>query len=286
MSTATDHNPGIVLVLGASGAVGQGLVGELGRAGSTVLAVSRRPPEHSEPGVIWYQHDLADGPLACQASTLFSAGPLNLAVNQVEAMRGLGRVVALSSASLYFKGDASEASERDGSEQAVMARLLNAERRLQALCERRSIPLTVFRPAMIYGGGTDRNVERLADLMGRLPVVPVAGRGRRHPVHAEDLAGVMVEAVSRGVTGTLALGGGETLDYVSMLDRIARARGLSPRILRLPAWMLTATAAAARPLGLLRDIRPAMLRRQSRDLLVDDGPARRQLGWAPRTFQP
>lgn len=38
--------------------------------------------------------------------------------------------------------------------------------------------------------------------------------------------------------------------------------------------------------GRLTDIKPAMIRRQAMDLVVDDTPAREQLGWNPRPFRP
>ncbi len=270
----------VVLVLGASGPTGRQLLPLLTGGSGRVMAVSRKPPESAESGTMWFQHDLAEGPLDCQASTLISAGPLRHAAEQAEAMTGLGRVVALSSASLLFKS-----KSPDRQEQGLIDELADAEKRLAAHCEKRQIPLTLFRPAMIYGPG-DANVERLADLMRRLPFVPVGGRGRRHPVHAGDLAEIMLRAVSTGIEGTFALGGGETLDYVSMLERIARARKFHGRVVRLPAWLMVGVLRMAHPAGRLKDIRPEMIRRQSRDLLVDDQPARELLGWAPGNFRP
>lgn len=280
MSRASGSSPPVVLVLGASGPTGQALLPLLAQSGGQILAVSRTPPTATVEGVLWFQHDLADAPFPCDANTLISAGPLELAVRQAESIPALGRVVALSSASVLFKQDSGDAREK-----AVIARLLESEERMQAICDARNAALTLFRPALIYGGG-DGNVERLGSLVERLPVVPVAGRGRRHPVHAADLARIMVRAISENVAGTFALGGGETLDYMAMLERIAEARGAACRVVRLPAWAMVAMLKAAHGLGRLEDVRPVMIRRQAADLLVNDEAARERLGWAPGGFRP
>lgn len=214
---------------------------------------------------------------------MISAGPLRHAVIQAKACERLGRVVALSSASVLFKRRSPDRAER-----ATIAALAAAERELDQLCATRAVPLTVLRPCMIYGGGNDANVARLRALIGRLPVVPVAGRGLRQPVYADDLAGVMVNALQRGAAaaGTFALGGGETLDYVQMLRRIGAADGRTVRTLRLPAGLLAAGLGIAHLAGRLRDVHATMLRRQAHDLVVDDQPARQALGWSPRPFRP
>lgn len=265
-------NQSPVLVLGASGAIGHFLVPRLLDSGIPVMAVSRRRPEVSRTGLTWIEHDLASGPAPVEAAVLISAGPLALAAAQAKAMSRLGRVIAFSSASVRFKRESADPSERE-----AMARLLQAETELKELCAARGIGLTLFRPALIYGGPENANIGIIAALSGRYRWLPVAGNGRRHPVHAADLAGIAADALGRGETGEFDLGGGEILGYRELVRRVARAAGVEPRLVPVPAFLLKLALALAHGLGRLKAVRPAMIERQAMDLLVDDTEARRRL---------
>lgn len=274
----------VVLVLGASTAAGRSfLQGAATRTGIHLLAVSRRPPAHSHPSVTWIQHDLAEGPAPVDPGVLVSFGPVGLAAEQLEVTPGIGRVVAVSSASTLFKSGSGDRRER-----ALMDGIRSDEQRLLDICRRRDAVASLFKTTMIYGGGRDANVSRLAGLLRRLPLVPVAGRGLRAPVHADDLAALAVAVLAQGERGqgTWLLGGGERLSYPEMLRRIAAAEGRSVRLVPMPAWTLRPLLAVAHRLGRLGDVNAAMLARQAEDLVVDDRPARERLGWNPRPFSP
>lgn len=273
----------VVLVLGASGPVGRCFLERTRDQRIRAIAVSRRVPEQSWPHVTWLQHDLEREPADVRTGALVSFGPLAHALTQVEQGRGLGRVIALSSASTQFKRRSSDRAER-----RQMAAMLECEKALKNACRERDIVLTLLKPTMIYGDGSDGNVSRIGGLVRRLPFVPVAGRGLRAPVHADDLARLTVECLIAGAdsAGTWLLAGGEALTYPEMVRRIAAAEGRSVRLLRLPAWLTKPAVRAARLTGRLKDVSPAMIDRQAMDLVVDDTPAREQLGWDPRPFRP
>jgi nucleoside-diphosphate-sugar epimerase len=273
----------VVLVLGASGPVGRCFLERTRDQRIRAIAVSRRVPKQSWPHVTWLQHDLEREPADVRTGALVSFGPLAHALTQVELGRGLGRVIALSSASTQFKRRSSDRAER-----RQMAALLECEKSLKNACRERDIVLTLLKPTMIYGDGSDGNVSRIGDLVRRLPVVPVAGRGLRAPVHADDLARLTVECLIAGAdsAGSWLLAGGESLAYPDMVRRIAAAEGRSVRLLRLPAWLTKPAVRVARLTGRLKDVSPAMIDRQAMDLVVDDTPAREQLGWDPRPFRP
>ncbi len=273
-----------LLVLGASNAVGRFCLEQAAaRPGLKLLAVSRRPAPLSDPGLTWLQQDLNEQPVWLAARALLSFGPVQLACRQLECMPSVGHVIALSSASTLFKMQSADPAER-----AQMAAIQADEARLASLCAARQLPLTLFKTTLIYGGGDDANVSRLAGLSARLPVLPLGGNGLRQPVHAEDLAALSLRALDMGqaASGTWILGGGEILDYRTLLRRIAAAQGRARRVVRLPLPLLKAGLRIAHILGRLRDVRPVMLERQAIDLTVDDQPARKQLGWNPRPFHP
>jgi nucleoside-diphosphate-sugar epimerase len=272
-----------VLVLGASGAVGSFLLTRLARAGFPAIAVSRRAPTTTAPGTTWLQHDLERRAAPAESRVLISAGPLRLAAAQVEAMRGVRRVVALSSASVRFKQRSPDAAER-----RTIAALIESEARLREACARRGAALTLLRPTLIYGGDAPSALSRVADWVAARRWVPVAGRGLRQPVHADDLAELMLAAAARepAEPQTYEVGGGETLRYPEFIRRIASSVGRDVRIVRVPAVALLPLLRLARATGRLASVTPAMVARQRMDLVVDDAAARGDLGWNPRPFRP
>lgn len=87
---------------------------------------------------------------------------------------------------------------------------------------------TIFRPSLIYGVG-DQFVNMLADLIRKLPIVPVIGDGqyRMSPVAVEAIAASFVDALARPATigKVFHCGGLQSLSYDEILDLIGRAMG-------------------------------------------------------------
>jgi len=278
-----DSSSAPILVLGATTACGQFLLDRLKDQGVRLLAVSRKPPDHAEPHVLWLEQDLDQGAVSLEANVVISTGPLIHAIRQLDATPRVGRIVAISSASTEFKAQSDDLQER-----ALIKGLIDQEEQLQARCRQRGVALTLLKPTMIYGGHRNANVRRIAALSERLAWIPYCGRGLRQPVHADDLARLIVGCLIQGANsaGTWLVGGGETLDYPVMLARICSAQGRRPRLIRLPAWLIGGVLAVAHSIGRLEDVKSVMLRRQAMDLIVDDSPAREHLEWNPRPFRP
>ena len=86
--------------------------------------------------------------------------------------------------------------------------------------------------------------------------------------------------------GIFVIGGGETLAYDAMVGRVLQARGLRPRLFRVPDPVFRALLRIAHRGGLLQGLSDAMVLRMREDLLVDDAPARRALAHDPGPFRP
>jgi nucleoside-diphosphate-sugar epimerase len=186
---------------------------------------------------------------------------------QFEPLRAAGvrRVVCFSSTSMLAKAESSSAAER-----ALARRLAAAEAAVAAS----GMSSILLRPTLIYGLGLDRNVSRAAAFISRWRCFPLAGPGRglRQPVHADDLATAALAAAANDIGGAWNLGGGETLTYRQMIERIFAALGLRPRFVRLPLL--------ARFPGAIG----AVAQRMEQDLNFDDGRAWSSLGLVPRRF--
>ncbi len=157
-------------------------------------------------------------------------------------------------------------------ERNTAARLAAAEK---AVAEA-SIAWTMLRPTLIYGLGRDRNVTAAAHFIRRWRFFPLAGPGKglRQPVHADDLAAAAVRLIDDATHAGKAfnIGGGETMTYRAMIERIFAVLSIKPRFLQLTA------------LGMLPGTTGAMARRMEQDLDFDHGEVWRDLGLAPRRF--
>jgi nucleoside-diphosphate-sugar epimerase len=143
----------------------------------------------------------------------------------------------------------------------------------------------MLHPTMIYGAEGEDNVQRLAALLRRLPLVPLPGGGASlvQPIHQADVTASIRAALARPWHGpqALVIAGPAPVSYADFVRAVAHAAGLPrPRILPLPAAALIAGAWLTRLPG-LPTIRPAEIRRLLEDKAFDIAPMRAALGVAP-----
>lgn len=278
--------PSPAIVLGATSLVGRFLIKRLIDNDIQPLAVSRFP-QSPTPGVTWITADLSAPGLRLDESAelAFSLSPIWLlpqALPTLEAS-GVRRLVAFSSTSRFTK-------ERSpiGAERRIAGLIATGETETSSFCEQHRIAWTILRPTLIYAEGQDRSVTRIANLIRRLGVLPLAGdgAGRRQPVHADDLAiGALAAAGSRiAENRAYDVPGGETLSYRVMVERIFDGLGRRPRIVSVPPalWRLSLTLA----MPLLPGVTSAMGSRMAEDLIFDAAAAERDFLWKPRSFRP
>jgi nucleoside-diphosphate-sugar epimerase len=148
----------------------------------------------------------------------------------------------------------------------------------------------LLHPTMIYGAQGENNVQRLAALLRRLPLVPLPAGGRAlvQPIHQDDVTAAILAALDRAWNGphSLVIAGAEPVSYAAFIRTVAAAAGLRrPRILPFPAGPLIALSTLMRLIPGLPRVEPAELRRLLEDKAFDIGPMRAELGVAPLTLQ-
>ena len=151
-------------------------------------------------------------------------------------------------------------------------------------------PGVMLHPTMIYGAEGEDNVQRLAALLKRLPVVPLPGGGRAlvQPIHQDDLSRAILAAleVKWAEPATLVVAGPEAVTYQNFVRAVAAAAGLRPpRIVPLPAGLLAALAPLASRLPGLRRVSAAEIRRLTEDKAFDIGPMVGTLGVTPISLE-
>lgn len=274
------------LVFGGSGQIGVPVLARLRARGWHVHALSRQAHEDSDAAT-WLRGDFADlPPLPSRVDAIFSLGPLDrfaawFAASRIDAPR----VVAFGSTSLETKRDSQDSYERD-----LVRRLGDAERSLFESAAARGAQATVLRPTLVYGGGRDRTLTRIAGLAKRTGffVLPRGANGLRQPVHVEDLADAALAVLDRPATygRSYALPGGETLAYREMVARALAALDPPSRLWEAPAPLFALALSTARRLGKLQGLGDAAVARMREDLVFDAEPARRDFDYAPRAFAP
>jgi len=91
-------------------------------------------------------------------------------------------------------------------------------------------PGVLLHPTMIYGAAGEDNVQRLAALLKRLPVVPLPGGGRAlvQPIHQSDVTRCLRAALEVAWDGphSMVIAGPEPLPYAAFIRAVAHAAGL------------------------------------------------------------
>jgi uncharacterized protein YbjT (DUF2867 family) len=161
--------------------------------------------------------------------------------------------------------------------------------RMEELVRASGLAYTIARPSMIYGSELDKNVHRLLRFLDRSPVFPMFGSGENlwQPVYYGDCARGVYEALVRpaAVGQSYDLPGAEPLTYLEMVRTAAGALGRKPRILRVPLEPARRVLAAAEALRLPLPVRSEQVLRLREDKAYPYDKAKRELGYAPRTFE-
>ncbi len=150
-------------------------------------------------------------------------------------------------------------------------------------------PGIMLHPTMVYGAAGEDNVQRLAALLRRLPIVPLPGGGQSlvQPIHQSDLTRCILAALDHGLAQpvVLTIAGPKPLPYAAFVRAIAHAAGQRPpRIVPLPAIVLRALAPLTALPGLPR-IGADEIRRLLEDKAFDITRMRSMLGVEPMPLE-
>ncbi len=275
------------VIFGATSLVGRYLLRRLAQRGFAGLCLSRRAepaPCETPPGFSWGTVAEEEGLRVPASATLFSLVPIPALPPLIARTAGGNRLIGLSTSSAVYK-----AGSPDPAERGLARDTRRAEKEVRRLCQAKGIAWTIFRPALVYDPGRDRNVSAVAAFVRRYGAFPVVwpGTGHRQPIHADDVAQAMVAALNApGAGGALFdLPGGETLTYREMVRRIFQSLGRRPVLLYLPlglarmAFYVWHTVTGAK-------YSAASLERLNMDITLDPAPVRDALGIACRPFRP
>ncbi|MEM1261946.1 MAG: NAD-dependent epimerase/dehydratase family protein [Pseudomonadota bacterium] len=282
----------VVLVTGATGFTGGELVRQLVAAGCRVRAIVRASSnrvELDELGVKCVIGDVFDQETieaACSdvdyvfhvAAAYREAGISDEVYRRVHVTSTqrlakavvvsprLKRFVHVSTVGVHGHIDNPPADETAGFSPGDIYQDTKAEAELwiRRFADTESLPLTVIRPAAIFGPGDMRLLKVFK--LAKLPIVPLIGRtkGLYHLIHVNDLCRFMVMACAspeaRGQT--YICGNVEPTSIREMILTAAEQLGTKPRFMRVPASPVFALARIIEVLAKSLSIEPPIYPRR------------------------
>lgn len=291
---------------GATGFVGQALLGELSLRGHKVIPVVRRIAGLPREVLV---HDISteanwsaalDG---CQTVVHLAArvhvmcdeasdpmaefhrvnveSTLNLA--RQAAAAHVKRFIFLSS--VKVNGEATEpkqkfsADDAPAPQDAYSISKMEAEQGLREICARTGLELVIIRPPLVYGLGVKGNFASMVRWVRKSMPLPLgAVHNKRSLVALENLVDFIAlcadpERSPRAANEVFLISDGEDVSTTELLRKVANAYNVAPRLLPIPAsWIQTAT-------GLLG--KRAVAERLLGSLVLDSSKARDLLDWKP-----
>ena len=297
-----------VLVTGATGFVGQVLCVRLAELGYTVRrAVRKSPPisghDRFETVAIgelgantdWSQalagvsvvchlaarthvlHETSHDPYA-EFLRINVEGTRTLA--QAAIRTGVRRMVFLSS--IKVNGERTDVqpfteSASPQPEDAYGITKWEAEQALFAVARDTGFEAVILRPPLVYGAGVKGNFLRLMHWVERGVPLPLASiTNRRSLIYVDNLVDAIVAAgISPAAAGnTYLVADNEDVSTPALIQSIAAAMQVRPRLFSFPRALLMAAAAAA---GKREEVR-----RLTGSLQIDSSKIRGELAWIPR----
>src|SRR5262245_2661266 len=288
----------LVTVFGGSGFLGRRIVRHLRGRAIPVRIASRHPDRarklFDDQGVETIATDVNDNVSVTQACA-GAHGVVNAVSLYVEQGEKTFRTVHVEAAERVAAAARRAGVERlvhisgIGADAASRSPYIRSRGRGEAVVRAAFPGAVVIRPAVMFGPD-DKFLTTLLDLLRRLPVYPMFGRGDTllQPAFVEDVA----EAVARCVEGarsdktTFECAGPRVYSYAELLKAIAAEAGLRPTLLPMPflAW---------HPLAFLGEMlpNPPITRNQVELMEIDNVaspqlPGLKDLGISPQSIVP
>jgi len=295
-----------LLVTGANGFIGRAVCAALTQRHNSVRGVVRNLPRPDSElceliklddiGVATQWFDALDGMntvihLAARSSLMHAAadplaalravnvaGTLNLA-RQASAA-GVKRFVFISSVKVNGEcsqsGRAFTEADEPKPQDAYAQSKHEAELGLREIAATSGMEVVIIRPPLVYGPGVKGNFSALMRAVRRGWPLPLGGvQNQRSLVALDNLVDFIVTCAThpQAANQTFLVSDEHDLSTPELVRSLARAAGVSARLLPVPVWALRASATL---LG-----KGAAMQHLCGNLLVDISKARSLLGWVP-----
>ena len=303
-----------MLVTGATGFTGSVLVRKLAQAGVRVRAICRstsRTEALDNLGIEWFRGNVFDEAVVREAAKdveyVFHVAAsyreakyaddyyrrvhvesTQLLARAVVANHGFKRFVHVSTVGVHGHIEHPPADENYpfGPGDVYQKTKAEAELWIRDFASTNRLPLTVIRPAGIFGPG-DRRLLKIFQ-MAASPIFPLLGHGKclYHLIHVEDLTNAILLAATHpaALGEVIIVGNAEPIPLEQAARIIAAELGTHPRIVRVPVWPFFVAGAVCEALCKPFGIEPPIYRRRvaffTKDRAFDTRKLRERLGYS------
>ncbi len=282
----------MILITGGTGFIGRHLVARLATGGERVRIAARGERKADLPeGVEQARADVVSGEGLPEAMAGVEKVVNLVGVITEKGSQGFDAVIRGGTAGIV------DEAERAGVKKLVYVSAIGAApdpkfpywhakwQAEQAVTASR-LNYTILRPSLVFGPEDDF-FNRLARLIRRVPVVPVAGDGktRFQPIWVEDVVSCIVASLGEGTHDreTLEIGGPEYFTYDEIIDLIGETLGGRKRKAHLPLWLMRPAARVMQSLLPNPPVTTDQLAMLSKDNVTELDAVRRAFGFAPRS---
>jgi len=206
-------------------------------------------------------------------------GTLNLA--RQAAAAGVKRFVFISSVKVNgestWAGQPFTEMDEPHPQDAYGQSKLEAEQGLRHIAVQTGMQVVVIRPPLVYGPGVKANFAALMLAVQKGWPLPLGAiHNQRSLVALDNLVDFIALCCQhpKAANQTFLISDGQDLSTTELVQALARAAGVSPRLLPVPVWLLQGLG---RLLG-----RGDALQRLCGILQIDSGKAMNLLGWTPK----
>lgn len=222
-----------ILLLGAAGFIGQHIAIALREAGYSVLTSARNTTRLTAMGFDCLQADLTDA----KAHSADFWHPHLTGCSHVINCAGLLTATDANFGAVHIAAPKSIYAALPNDAQIVLISAVGTEAKTAFARYRRlgedtakaaPIPATILRPGLVLGDGSYGG-SSLARALATLPfITPVVGAGAQtfNPIHANDLAALVIEAMQNPTPDPIEIGGPETITQTTLLANLRKWMGL------------------------------------------------------------
>lgn len=282
----------LVLITGATGAVGKKLIEKLQNSDHKIRILTRKISTERYRNIEYIRGDLDD------------MASLNKAVNNIDAVIHLAGITHTNDFGLYFKINTEGIknlikacqnnnikrfiyiSSRTACEEggAYAQSKLLAEKALKES----NLDWIIIRPSEVYGAGKKETISKLINIIQKSPVVPVIGNGRYllSPIYVDDLVQSILAVIEKNQYSKkiYTIAGPEEFTYSELIDKISEILGVKRVKIFIPLSVFRFLAFLFYIFKkdiFVRDQIPRLLCEKSADITL----AKKELNFNPRTIE-